>query len=255
MPLLLLKSLGARKRTRHSNRQLGYTLAFVAGAVNAGGFLAVHRYTSHMTGIVSMIADDLVLGELTMALAAGAFLAAFMAGAATTAILVNWARSRRLHSEYALPLLAEAVLLLAFGVLGPNLDLLVALFVPTTVTLLCFLMGLQNAVLTKISRAEIRTTHMTGVVTDIGIELGRAAYFSGTHHHHHGLPGADPGRLRVLCAILGSFLFGGVAGAAAFKAFGYLAVLPISALLIGIAAAPLLADGRRYSGTGPDAGE
>ena len=34
-------------------------------------------------------------------------------------------------------------------------------------------MGLQNAIMTKISKAEIRTTHMTGVVTDIGIELGR----------------------------------------------------------------------------------
>lgn len=208
MPLLLLKSLGARERTRSSNRQLGLTLAFVAGAINAGGYLAVHRYTSHMTGIVSAIADDLVRGELVLALAAGAFLAAFMAGAATTAILVNWARSRRLHGEYALPLAVEAALLLAFGVLGPNLDLMVALFVPTTVTLLCFIMGLQNAVLTKISRAEIRTTHLTGVVTDIGIELGRAVYFKGAEHRHR-LPGADPDRLRVLCSVFGCFLLGG----------------------------------------------
>jgi uncharacterized membrane protein YoaK (UPF0700 family) len=245
VPLQLLKSLGARQRTLLSNRRLGCTLAFVAGAVNAGGFLAVHRYTSHMTGIVSAIADDLVLGELALALAASAFLAAFMAGAATTAILVNWARSRQLEGEYALPLAVEAGLLLVFGVLGPNLDLLVALFVPTTVTLLCFIMGLQNAVVTKISRAEIRTTHMTGVVTDIGIELGRTLYFQRARDSA-GLPGADPERLRVLGAILGLFLLGGVAGAAAFKSFGYLAVLPISALLLGISAAPLLDDLRAY---------
>ncbi|MDB5941244.1 MAG: hypothetical protein JWQ13_810 [Ramlibacter sp.] len=240
MPLLLLHTLGARERTRRSNTQLGFTLAFVAGAVNAGGFLAVHRYTSHMTGFISAIADNLVLGQLALALAAAAFLAAFTAGAASTAILVNWARHRELHSEYALPLALESLLLLAFGLLGPNLDILVALFVPTTVMLLCFIMGLQNAVITKISRAEIRTTHMTGVVTDIGIEIGRAAYFHGAGTRNPGR--VDGGRLRILGAILALFLFGGVAGAAAFKAFGFFAVLPIAALLIAIAASPLIAD-------------
>jgi uncharacterized membrane protein YoaK (UPF0700 family) len=241
VPLLLLGRLGARERTRRSNTQLGLTLAFVAGAINAGGFLAVHRYTSHMTGFISAIADDLVLGQVVLALAAAAFLAAFTAGAATTAILVNWARHRELHSEYALPLALESLLLLVFGLVGPNLDVLVALFVPTTVMLLCFIMGLQNAVVTKISSAEIRTTHMTGVVTDIGIELGRAAYFHGAGAR--GEPGRpDRGRLRILGAILALFLFGGIAGAAAFKAFGFLAVLPIAALLLAIAAAPLMAD-------------
>ena len=55
------------------------------------------------------------------------------------------------------------------------------LFVPVTVVLLCFIMGLQNAVITKLSRADIRTTHITGIITDIGTvravrkaEIGRA---------------------------------------------------------------------------------
>ena len=61
--------LAGRDRTQHRNRQLGAVLAFVAGAVNAGGFLAVHRYTSHVTGLVSSVADDLVLGQLGLALA------------------------------------------------------------------------------------------------------------------------------------------------------------------------------------------
>ena len=52
------------------------------------------------------------------------------------------------------------------------------LFVSITVMLLCFLMGLQNAIITRISRAVIRTTHMTGIVTDIGIELGRMVYWN-----------------------------------------------------------------------------
>ena len=91
-----LHLLTNRDRTRRTNRQLGGLLAFVAGAINAGGFLAVRQYTSHMTGIVSAIADDVVLGNILLASAGLASLLAFISGAATTTILVNWARRRKL---------------------------------------------------------------------------------------------------------------------------------------------------------------
>ena len=84
-----------------------------------------------------------------------------------------------MHSKYALALLLEAALLLVFGLVGAHLDTPAQLLVPTTVLLLCFIMGLQNAIVTKISQAEIRTTHMTGVVTDLGLELGRLLYWNG----------------------------------------------------------------------------
>ena len=58
------------RRTPQSNLRLGAALAFVAGAANAGGFLAVGQYTSHMTGMVSAMADNLVLGQVSLALAA-----------------------------------------------------------------------------------------------------------------------------------------------------------------------------------------
>ena len=246
VPRVFLGNLTGRERTRRANRQLGGLLAFVAGAINAGGFLAVQRYTSHMTGIVSAMADDLVLGQLAMVLAGGAFLFAFIAGAGTTAILVNWARGHGLHGEFALPVLVEAALLLVFGMLGANLNTLVELFVPTTVLLLCFIMGLQNAIITKISRAEIRTTHMTGVVTDLGIELGRLVYWN-RRVRDDGPVRADRDRLLVLGSILALFMAGGIVGALAFKAIGYSAVLPIAALLVAISALPLIADLKRLS--------
>ncbi|MDP3413624.1 MAG: YoaK family protein, partial [Polaromonas sp.] len=102
MVLTFLLQLTARERTRRSNRQFGGILAFVAGAINAGGFLAVHRYTSHMTGIVSSVADDLVLGSIGLALAGLVSLAAFVAGAITTTLLISWARRQELRSKYAL---------------------------------------------------------------------------------------------------------------------------------------------------------
>lgn len=246
MPLTFLRNLTGRERTRRSNRQLGGLLAFVAGAVNAGGFLAVQRYTSHMTGVVSAIADDLVRGRIGPLLAGAALLAAFIAGAGTTAVLVNWARGHGMQGEFALPVIVEAVLLAVFGVLGANLNTLVELFVPATVLLLCYVMGLQNAIVTKISRAEIRTTHMTGVITDLGIELGRLAYWN-RGQRLGGPVRADRDRLIVLANILALFLAGGIVGAAGFKAIGYGAVLPIVALLFAISAAPLIEDLKKFS--------
>lgn len=238
----LYARLAHRQRSPRTNRLLGGLLAFVAGAINAGGFLAVQRYTSHMTGVVSAIADDLVLGHMALVVTGVASLGFFVSGAAATALMINWARRRGLHSEFAFPVLVEAGLLLVFGVLGANLNRLIELFAPTTVLLLCFIMGLQNAVITKLSHAEIRTTHMTGVITDVGIELGRLMYWN--QFEHASLPPvrANRERLRVLLAILGLFFLGGLVGALAFKRVGYIAVLPFSVLLLLLALPPLVAD-------------
>ncbi len=218
-------------------------MALIAGAVNAGGFLAIQRYTSHMTGIISGIADDLIVSDLIVVLAGIAALLSFIAGAATTAIFINWARRRKLHSEYALSLALEAALLLLFGLLGANLNVLIEVFVPTTVLLLCFIMGLQNAIMTKVSRAEIRTTHMTGVVTDIGIELGRLFYWNKSKY----IPPdenvrANRQKLKIYLSIFSAFLMGGIFGALAFKEVGYFTTVPIAIFLLLLAAPPILRD-------------
>lgn len=228
------------RRSPRTNLRLGAALAFVAGAANAGGFLAVGQYTSHMTGIVSSMADNLALGEITMALAGLAALGAFLAGAVTTAILVNWGRRMRLRSLYALPLLLEAALLLLFGLLGASIAMHVALLLPATVLVLCYIMGLQNAVITKLSRSVIRTTHVTGLVTDIGIELGKLAYINR-------FPGdarvvADRQKLRVLGLLIGMFFLGGLVGALGFKHIGYSMTIGLAAILLPISLQPFIDD-------------
>jgi uncharacterized membrane protein YoaK (UPF0700 family) len=243
MAAQLLRQLTAPERTQRANRQLGGVLAFVAGAINAGGFLAVQRYTSHMSGIVSSIADNLVIGEMLLAVAGLACLLAFVLGAITSAVLVNWGRRRHLRGEFALPLMVEAALLLLFGLMGANLHLYVDLFVPSTVALLCFIMGLQNAMVTKISKAEIRTTHMTGVITDLGIELGRLLYWNRLAEADEGhRVVANRDKIRIHLTILGLFFSGCLIGAMAFKTLGFSATLPFAVLLTGMAALPLLSD-------------
>ncbi|MGC8001064.1 DUF1275 family protein, partial [Salmonella enterica] len=80
------------------------------------------QYTSHMSGIVSSLADNLVLGETLLLVAGASALLSFLLGAACSAVMINWARRRGLHSEYAMPLMLEAMLLLCFGILGSNLE-------------------------------------------------------------------------------------------------------------------------------------
>jgi uncharacterized membrane protein YoaK (UPF0700 family) len=241
MPVNYARRLTGRQREAGGNRQLGMVLACVAGAANAGGYVAVHRYTSHMTGIVSGMADDLAAGAFGLVAAGFGALAAFVAGAACCALIVNFARRRGLHSVYALPLLFEALLLLSFGVLGTRLASVEVLIVPATVALLCFMMGLQNAVITKVSNAEIRTTHITGVMTDIGIELGKALY---PNAHDLSAPPvrANLDRLRLLAALALCFFTGGVAGALGFARLGYAATVPLAMVLVLLAIVPVLDD-------------
>lgn len=250
MPLSYLRRLTGTRRTPEANWGLARYLAFVAGAINAGGFLAVHQYTSHMSGIVSAMADHLAVGSITLMLGGLGALLSFIAGAACTAVIINWGRRCRLRAEYALPLMLEAALLLAFGVLGKNLERHEALFAPATVLVLCFIMGLQNALITKVSRSEIRTTHVTGMVTDIGIELGKLLYWNRLRHREGAPSGrrsltpvlANRFKLRVLTTLVVLFFVGGLAGAIAFKQLGFSATLWFAGLLAVLAVVPILDD-------------
>ena len=244
MPINYARSLTGGRRTVRADKQLGLALAFVAGAINAGGFLAVAQYTSHMTGIVSAMADNLALGSRGLFWSASGALASFLLGAACSSAMVNFARRRRMGSLYAFPLLLEAVLLLCFGVFGSRLASIDSLPVPAIVMLLCFIMGLQNAVISKLSKSEIRTTHITGTVTDIGIELGKALYWNapGTLAQHRVV--GNWNKLRFLALLATCFFLGGVAGALGFKHLGYISTVPLAVLLIALAAVPAVDDAR-----------
>jgi uncharacterized membrane protein YoaK (UPF0700 family) len=240
------RHLTGQHRTASINQLLGGLLAFNAGAINAGGFLVVGMYTSHMTGFASMMADNLILGNVGLLLGALGTLLAFVAGAATTAIQVNWARQHHLRSEYALPLLLEAGLLLVFGLLGATLNRQTPFAVPLTVLVLAYTMGLQNAVVSKISASQIRTTHMTGVITDLGIELGKIFYWNRNQTPADFQVRANRIKLRLYGMLLAAFMVGGLVGAAGFRYLGFIWVVPMATILLLLSMPPLYADLKRY---------
>lgn len=238
----LLTVAGPVRSTRH-NVHLAALLALNAGVLNSVGFVAVSVYTSHMTGLTATVADHLVLGGAAIVLTGLLGIVAFVVGAAACAIVFNWGRRRGLHGRYANVLVLEACLVLGFGLLADWLRWQHRELV--FVAVLCFTMGLQNAIITKLSDAQIRTTHVTGMVTDIGIELGKLSYVSRTP----GLPPvvADPGKLGALVLLVALFFIGGVLGALGYLEFGFGTVIPLALVLFGVAVPPLVADLRRHA--------
>lgn len=240
-----IRFLTYRHRSRSTNSAFGLLLAFNAGAVNAGGFLVLHAYTSHMTGFASQLADSGVTGNRPLLLAALGAICAFVAGAAACAVLVSWARAHRLRAIYAPPLLLEAVLLLVFGIAGAvMLTWSTPFAVPMTVLLLSFIMGLQNAVGSKTSRGTIRTTHMTGNITDLGMELGKWAYKGFRHGPQPSQMHCDVVRMKRVAGLILMFVFGGFVGAFGFNRIGFICVVPLAALLLGLSMPPLVREKR-----------
>jgi len=234
----LLRGWTSVQRTSQNNLRLGATLSFVAGATNAGGFLAVGQYTSHMTGMVSMAADSLALAQATAAIGALIAVLSFVAGASTCALLVNFSRRHQPAWAFVPSLVLEALLLLAFGLIGSQLLPHQIERVSLTALLLCFVMGLQNALITKISNAEIRTTHVTGLLTDLGLELGKLAYWNRGGPQPKVI--ANRRRLRIHASLVLAFFVGGLCGALGFKQLGFVATLPLAAALVLLAAASLV---------------
>ncbi len=245
--ILFAHRLVAPRRSEDGDRNLALALAFIAGAINAGGFFAIGHYTSHMSGIVSAMADFAALGAWVLVGAGLVALVSFTVGAAASAWLINWGRRNDRRRQYALPLLLEGAVLAGLGVAGMVVGTspyAAAIGVPV----LCFIMGLQNATITKVSGARLRTTHITGIVTDIGIELGKLAYWNrGEGGRAEGNRAdappvrADRAKLRLLATMLGAFMGGGVLGALGFSHVGAAAALPLALLLGLLGTAPAAA--------------
>lgn len=241
MPLKYLTGLTAKPRTRQADLHIGVILTLVAGALNAGGFLAIGQYTSHMTGMVSAFADQVAIRNFAFAGIAAISWLAFVSGAATTALLVNYLRRAKVDNVYAVPLLIEATLILIFGAFGGALQKHEFVDVSFAVITLCFTMGLQNALITKISRAEIRTTHVTGLSTDMGIEIGKLVYWNRKKGDEEQVAvTANLRKLRVHAILIGSFLLGAMAGALGFRFAGFISTVPLAIALAAISIAPWL---------------
>lgn len=216
-------------------RLLGYVMAFLAGAINAGGFFAVAHYTSHVTGSLSTAADVAYVGDWKMALFSLSYVLAFVLGATHAGWIIMWAKRQRFYSAYGLSMWAEAGYLMLFGLSGWLLPMIKTWSVSWTQTfllwLLCFIMGMHNTVMTVLSGSVIRSTHMTGTATDLGIELAKILYYR--HSNNPRLPDFRVNRpkLKLLLGMFCAFFGGGFIGAWGYHHAHYHFTIPVAVLL------------------------
>jgi uncharacterized membrane protein YoaK (UPF0700 family) len=186
----------------------GFTLTVMGGCINAVGLLSAHkRAVSHMSGMVTNLGIELVQRDYSMVRNAALIIVFFFLGSVLSGIIIRQS-TLKAGRRYGATLICESALLLIATYLLHH-DAESGLY---AAAMAC---GLQNGMATSYSGAVIRTTHMTGVVTDLGIAIGLTA---------RGLK-ADWRRMRLYLVLLTGFLGGGALGALGFAEWGCLTLL------------------------------
>jgi len=220
----------------------GY-LAAVAGFVNSGGFVMIGSFTSHVTGSVGRMSDDVARGEMPAAASALSLVLAFFAGAVLASVILERSDHSRPAGRYALALLLEAMVLLVFVFVAGLSRATHPRILDAQAALLCLAMGMQNSLVTRLSGAVVRTTHLTGVVTDLGIEAARwyrwyrAQLPLPARAASETLPDRPVvARVLLLSAVTGSFVVGAVFGSTlTLRASRWAMCFPAAAVLLASA--------------------
>jgi uncharacterized membrane protein YoaK (UPF0700 family) len=248
----MFRHQGPTRSERQNGLLAGY-LALIGGFVNSAGFILIGSFTSHVTGNVGRLATDIVSRQLLAAGAAFTMIASFYLGAFVASMVIESNVFDRTPTAYGVALLSEALLLALFSWVASHQLTTHARMLDMQAVLLCAAMGVQNSLVTRLSGAVVRTTHLTGVVTDLGIETAR--WFRWWRGHlskelHHKLSsGRNPrerpvvAKIRLHSVIVSTFTLGAVLGAMAGSWLHQLAMLLPSAA-VGIGACYAFASAR-----------
>lgn len=220
------------------NLVIWMVLAFQGGLLNIGGFMACHSFVSHVTGFATLFGVE--LGSRSYGHATGVLLvpACFLLGAMASALLVDLRLKLGKDPKYYIVFGVLFILILMvaiggfnkiFGRFGEPLAL------PrdyALLSLLCFICGLQNATVSLVSKSVVRTTHLTGVTTDLGIGIVRVL-----NRKRLGSLVQDEWRANFMrVGIISFFIFGSLVGYEVFRAWqfrGFIFPTLISGTLFG----------------------
>lgn len=198
----------------------GLVLSFIGGMVNAGGYLSFyHQAVTHMTGTTTLLGIAFATGDVREVMKFGSVALSFLVGAALSGMIVRES-TLRLGRRYGIALCVEsAMLLAATPLMARNHE--------SGLWLAAAACGLQNAMASSYSGAVVRTTHVSGLYTDLGMFFGQ--WLSGIAQ--------DARRVRLYVVLVFGFLGGGVVTAWLFPRFGEYSLLAPAVLtgLVGTA--------------------
>ena len=174
--------------------QLGaFFLAVNAGMINVLGLVTIlHQSVSHMTGNVSMLAMALIAWQPATIIYLILVLLCYVIGSFYSGLILGNSHFS-LTRRYGVPLSLVAFFIVLCWLLLPYFPRYALLWA-------CVAMGVQNAMVSHYKGTIIRTTHLSGVLTDLGLALGYKA---------RGLP-VESKRMVLHLLILAGFIVGGI---------------------------------------------
>jgi uncharacterized membrane protein YoaK (UPF0700 family) len=208
-----------------SARRRWMLLAFMSGTINSGGFLACGRWVTHVTGFATFFGIDLVTAQYKLALSMLIVPLFFLLGSFFSGYLIDVRQAAKKEPRYDVVMVTITGILIfcavggGYGLFGIFRDTINVETDISMLILLCFASGLQNALITTSSGAVIRTTHLTGLTTDLGIGLAKnlAKRLTPTLTLNQN----DLVNNRIRSGIILSFILGSAVGAYTFIEFEY----------------------------------
>ena len=217
-------------RTYFHNLKLASILSTVAGIVNITGVLATHTLTTNVTGHFAYFSEQLFLMNYHIAFNYLYYILFFLLGAFVSGLIMEWAVKHRSYISYIVPISIEIFIMLSIvfaSILFPAGPRLLSAFI---VSALLFAMGLQNALVTRVSQSVVRTTHLTGLFTDLGIELSQLFFYK-----------LKPDRIKLnksiflKLMIIGCFFLGGMIGGLGYQYFELqMLLIPVGLLFFAL---------------------
>lgn len=165
-----------KKRTFIHNLRLATLLSFVAGMVNITGVLSIQILTTNVTGHFAFFAEEMIRHEYLAAITFLILTLFFLLGAFLSNFTIEMVARTRQEFSHVIPMALEMLLLTAVAFFGMETDLSHPAGKVIAFALLLS-MGIQNAMVTKVSQSTVRTTHLTGLFTDLGIELSQLFFY------------------------------------------------------------------------------
>ena len=163
-------------RTFAHDLRLAILLSFVAGLVNITGVLALKTLTTNVTGHFAFFAEEIMRHDYATAFTFLLFTIFFLLGSFLSSFLQELISIKNPNQSHILPITLEIIILIAVGFFGTSGGIY-TLYGKLTAFLLLLSMGIQNSLVTNISRSTVRTTHLTGLFTDLGIELSQLLFY------------------------------------------------------------------------------
>ena len=165
-----------KNRTFIHNLRLATLLSFVAGIVNITGVLAVNTLTTNVTGHFAFFAEEVIKQNYSAAITFFVFTLFFLMGAFTSNFMAELIAIKSPALLHVIPISLEIAILTSVGFFGMQANL--SSFEGKLMAFsMLFSMGIQNSLVTKLSKSTVRTTHLTGLFTDLGIELSQLFFY------------------------------------------------------------------------------